>query len=96
MTDKPGIAARAERQRERIQQDRLARAGFPGQHGHAALELEVEAVDQDDVANREARQHGRIQAQAGRHRKGAVAVKTVLSGRTGRRRPKCAVRLRRD
>ena len=51
------VAARAERQREGIEQDRLAGAGLAGEHGQAGGEIDVEPVDQDDVANREPGQH---------------------------------------
>ncbi len=52
-----GVAARAERQREGIEQDRLAGAGLAGQHGEAAREIDIEPIDQDDVADREAGEH---------------------------------------
>ena len=53
-----GIAAAAERQREGIEQDRFAGAGFAGQHRKAAGKFDIETFDQDDVADRQARQHG--------------------------------------
>ena len=56
--DQLPIRPAAERQPERVEQDRLAGAGLAGQHAQPALELEVEALDQDDVADREAGQHG--------------------------------------
>ena len=49
-----GVGARAERQAERVEQDRLARAGLAGEHAKARLELELEPVDQHDVADRRA------------------------------------------
>ena len=52
-----GVAAAAERQRERIQQDGFARAGFAGQHGEATGEFDIEPFDQDDVTDRQTRQH---------------------------------------
>ena len=51
------IAASAERQRKRIQQDRFAGAGFAGQHGKAFGEVDVEPLDQDDVTDRKPGQH---------------------------------------
>ena len=54
-----GVAARAERQREGIEQDRLAGAGLAGQHGKARREIDVEPVDQNDVSDRKPGQHGR-------------------------------------
>ena len=47
----PGVAALAQSQRQRIDQDRLAGAGFAGQHGEAGAELELERVDDDEVTN---------------------------------------------
>ena len=49
------VGARAEREAERVEQDRLAGAGLAGQHAEARPEFEVERLDQDDVADREAR-----------------------------------------
>ena len=55
--DQRALGAAAERQAQSIQEDRLARAGLAGQHAQAALELEIEALDQDDVTDRETDQH---------------------------------------
>ncbi len=52
-----GVPARPERQREGIEQDRLAGPGLAGEHREARSELDVEALDQDDVADRESDQH---------------------------------------
>ncbi len=52
------VAARAERQREGIEQDRLAGAGLAGEHGQALGKIDVEPVDQDDVADRKSGEHG--------------------------------------
>ena len=57
MTDQAGIAAAAQRQRERIEQDGFARAGFAGQHREAPGKLDIEPFDQDDVTDRQTRQH---------------------------------------
>ena len=38
----PQFEAIAQQQRQRVEQDRLARAGFPGEHREAAVELELE------------------------------------------------------
>ena len=53
-----GVAARAERQREGIEQDRLAGAGLAGEHGQPVGEIDVEPIDQDDVADRKPGKHG--------------------------------------
>ena len=52
------VAARAERQREGVEQDRLAGAGLAGQHGKPVGEIDVEPIDQDDVADRKPGEHG--------------------------------------
>ena len=54
-----GIGAPAERQPERVQQDRLAGAGLAGQHAQPRPEGEAEPVDQDDIADGQAEQHAR-------------------------------------
>ena len=52
-----GVAARTERQREGVQQDRLAGAGLAGEHGKPVGEIDVEPIDQDDVADRKPDEH---------------------------------------
>ncbi len=59
VTDKAGVAAAAERQRERIEEDGFAGSGFAGQHREATGKLDIEPFDQDDVADRKTRQHAR-------------------------------------
>ncbi len=44
------LGARAQRQTERIEQDRLAGAGLPGQHGEAGGKGELQLFDQNDIA----------------------------------------------
>ena len=60
MAHQAGVAARTKRQREGIEQDRFPGAGLAGEHREAGCELHVEAIDQDDVADREAGKHGRV------------------------------------
>ncbi|OIQ87792.1 hypothetical protein GALL_303230 [mine drainage metagenome] len=61
------VAALAQRQLQRIDQDGLAGAGFAGEHAEAGAELEVDFVDQHEVAQMQAPQHqsstGRISCQ---------------------------------
>ena len=52
-----GIGAVAERQRQRIDQDRLAGPGFPGQRAKTGGKLEFQPIDDDKVANRKVAQH---------------------------------------
>jgi hypothetical protein len=48
-----------ERQREGIEQDGFARAGLAGQHREATGEFDIESFDQDDVTDRQTRQHAK-------------------------------------
>ena len=59
VADQARVAAAAERQREGIEQDGFARAGFAGQHREATGKLDIEPFDQDDVTDRQTRQHAR-------------------------------------
>ena len=49
--DQPGIRPCTERQSERIEQDRFARARFARQHAKPGMEFQVEALDEHDVAD---------------------------------------------
>ena len=57
VADQAGVAAAAQRQRKRIEQDGFAGAGFAGQHRKATGKLDIEPFDQDDVTDRQTRQH---------------------------------------
>ena len=52
------VAAPTQRERERVEQDRLAGAGLAGEHGKPVGEIDVEPIDQDDVADRKSGEHG--------------------------------------
>jgi len=52
-----GVAAGAKRQREGVEQDRLARAGLAGEHRQAGGEIDIEPLDQDDIADGQAGEH---------------------------------------
>ena len=54
----PRIGARAEREAQRVEQNRFARAGLAGQDAEALPEAQGEAFDQDDVPDRQRSQHG--------------------------------------
>jgi hypothetical protein len=51
------LEAAAEQERQRVEQDRLARAGFARQYRKAGLEFDLEGVDNGEVANRQEMQH---------------------------------------
>ena len=55
-----GPPAPAEHEAERVQQDRLAGPGLPGQHVQARPELDLQPVDDQDVADFKAAQHLRL------------------------------------
>jgi len=57
--DQARVAAAAERQREGIEQDGLAGAGFTGQHRQATRKFDIEPFDQDDVTDRKSGQHAK-------------------------------------
>ena len=47
--DQPGLGARAQDQAERIQQDRLAGPGLPGQDRHAGLKIQAQPVNHGEI-----------------------------------------------
>ncbi len=51
MAHEPAFGAHAQRQAERIEQDRLAGAGFAGEDAKAGAKGEIESLDQHDVAD---------------------------------------------
>ena len=56
--DQRRLPTRAEREREGIEQDRFAGASLAGQCRQAGAEINVEPVDQDDVADGKPGEHG--------------------------------------
>ncbi len=57
VTHEAAIAAAAQGQGKGVEQDRFARTGLPGQDTQPRPEIQFEPVDQNDVADRELRQH---------------------------------------
>ena len=53
-----GVAAPAQRQHESVEQDRLSSAGLAGERRQPARKIEIERVDQHDVADGKADEHG--------------------------------------
>ena len=49
--NQPGIRPVPQHQPQGIKQDRLARPGLPGQHAQTARKIEVERLDQDNIAD---------------------------------------------
>ena len=64
----PHFETIAEQQAERVQQDRLARAGFAGEHRESLAEFDIERGDDDKVANRKRAEHGNGGAEQGQTR----------------------------
>ena len=50
-THQRAFAAPPQSEPQRIEQDRFARAGLPGQHAEAGAELQLQRLDQHDVTN---------------------------------------------
>ena len=50
MAHEAGVAAAAERQRKGIEQDGFARTGLAGQHRKAAVEIDLELGNDDEIA----------------------------------------------
>jgi len=57
VTHQGAVAAGAQRQRQSIEEDRLAGTGFAGENAEPGLKSDVELIDQDDVANGESDEH---------------------------------------
>ena len=57
----PHFETIAEQQAQRVEQDRLARAGFAGEHRESLAEFDIERGDDDKVANRKRAEHGVVQ-----------------------------------
>src|SRR5439155_10965845 len=54
------LEAIAAQKPECIEQNRFAGAGLPGQHRKTAVELEVEHFDDDEIADRQEPEHGKV------------------------------------
>ena len=68
--DKPAIGPRAQSQAQRIEQDRLARAGLAGKHGKTRPEGQVQPFDQYHIADSKPAEHGgRALSLGGRRRR---------------------------
>jgi hypothetical protein len=60
-----GAAAGAAQQRERLQQDALARSGLAGDHVQTAAEGDRKVIDDGDVADAQLAQHARLSSRCG-------------------------------
>ena len=58
MTDRAAVSPPADEQLDRVDEQRLARAGLAREGGHAGAEHEHELVDDTQVADGELGQHG--------------------------------------
>jgi hypothetical protein len=59
VADEASFTATAQRKAQGIQQDRLARAGFAGEHVEPRAEFQVKRLDQHHIANGQRSQHCR-------------------------------------
>ena len=57
MPNKGGIAARAQCQRKRIEENGLACPGLAGKHREPRGKVYIKSFDQNDIADRQVRQH---------------------------------------
>ena len=57
VTHEAPVAARAKRQRQRIQKNGFSRSGLAGEDGQPRRELKIQLIDQHHIANGEARKH---------------------------------------
>jgi hypothetical protein len=80
------IAPCTERERKGIEQDGFAGAGLAREHGQAGCEVDIEPVDQDDVANREPGQHACFPIAVVRSVRGSPCSRTQTSLRSLRKR----------
>ncbi len=67
------LEAVAQQQRQRIEEDRFSGAGFAREDGQAAVELDVERGNDDEIANREKAQHRGL-ARGGNAPHGALSL----------------------
>ena len=81
-THQPAVGAVAEHQPERVEQDRLARPGFAGEHAEPAAKIEVECLDQHDIADGQAGEHRQWLSAASRARHACGAALPTASART--------------
>ncbi len=59
VTDHAGVGAGAGKRQQRVHQQGLAGPGLTGNHGHAALELQLGEADDGEIADGEVSEHGR-------------------------------------
>ena len=78
----PQLEPIAEQEAERIEQDRLSRAGLAGQHREAGIELEVERFDDDEIADGQQAKHrrcGSVQASSLSRNRSGVSLQCSFS-----------------
>jgi len=59
------VTARAECESKSVEQYRFAGAGFAGQYRKAAAEIDVQPIDQDDVADGKPGEHSEVKSDVG-------------------------------
>jgi len=75
----PGLRPLAEREAQRIEQDRLAGPGLAGQYAKSRTQGEIETIDQNNVADGQAEQHCEPQVVALINDIGGTAAKLALA-----------------
>jgi hypothetical protein len=86
MPNQRDVAARTERKRKRIKQDRLAGAGLAGQRSKAFGEVDIKPLDQNDVADGQPGQHGQM-TESGRQRTYGPRLSVILPLSSALRHP---------
>ena len=72
------VAARAQREAQRVEQDRFAGARLAGQDGEALIEREVEPLDEHDVADGQSREHGQRYSRERPPRQNGLTLRIAL------------------
>ena len=84
LAHQPGLGSPAERQAQRVEQDRLPRPGLPGQHAQPRAKGQIEPIDQDNLAYGQAKQHSPDDIGAPEAKRGfAPSGLPAHSGRSG-------------
>ena len=84
------VAARAERQRQGVKQDRFAGTGLAGQHRKPGGKVDIQPFDQDDIADRQMRQHAPFLRSVPRDLAGLGQPRTAIDSSRGSSPPLCS------
>jgi len=74
------IAAGSKRKRKGVEQNRFSRTGLARKHGEPAGKIDIETIDQDDIANGQPSQHQWLLICAGTERHPAISGRLCTLG----------------